>query len=139
MEERSVTIYKRPNGRVFLHRHDRTTMGILLACPPFLTISPDEVGRISDLVGGLLDCPPHTVEHPKLFNQLEPLFVLAGCRNWKEFARGTVCYHVQQSGCEISIIPTKKEGLGFQHLPNEIVRFERAAISEQLLRVLAPK
>ena len=136
MDDRLVTIYRRADGRLFLHRHNRTTMGVSLACPPFIAVAPEEIEEVHEAVTGLLASPSDTVPHPRSFDQLNELFELAGCRNWKQFTKGASCLHVQQIETDILIIPTERDGTGFRHLRENAIRFEKTALKNRLLEVL---
>lgn len=136
METRLVTIYIRSDGQLFLHGHSRTTMGIHLACPPFIALKPAEMEKAPDVAFDLLLRPPETIPHPKIFDQLNPLFTLSDCRDWKQFSKGTSCLHVQQQGSEISIIPTQRDSAGFRHLNKDITKLNNASKTNSLLGFL---
>jgi len=120
MIDRMVTIYKRNDGVIYLHHHQRSSMGVYLACPPFIKIQPSEVQCLPQAINELLALEPETVAHPKTFNQLDPLFGIAGSRNWKEFAKGTLCFHVGFEKGELKLIRTRKDGAGFADLPDPV-------------------
>jgi hypothetical protein len=112
-------------------------MGIWLACQPFFVLAAEEFTKAPALVESLLGCLPNTVPHPISFNQLEALYTLAGCRNWKAFANRTECFHVQQHGSDLLIIPTKKDGAGFSDLANAVIRCESNDFAGHLLKLLS--
>ena len=120
MSERIVTIYKRKDGIIYLHRHDKSSMGIFIGCPPFIKIDPCCIEQLPNTVNELLAVEPKVIEHPKTFNQLDPLYKLAGCGNWKNFASGTLCFEISNNNGEIKLSHTKKDGAGFTSLPDPV-------------------
>ena len=132
-DQRVVNIYQRVDGRLFLHGHDRTTMGIFIACPPFIVLTADRIAEAPELVASLLQRAPRTVPHPKAFDQLEELYSQAGCQSWKDFAKRTVSLQVQQLGSEFTITPTKKDGAGFRPLPEAEHKCDSSHLAEVLL------
>jgi hypothetical protein len=112
-------------------------MGIFLACPPFSVVSADEIDRVPALVSALLNRSPNTVSHPAVFNQLDTLYSLASCADWKDFSRKTFCFHVQKLGSNVIITPTQKSGAGFKHLAGAEIKCDLGNLAEQLLNVLS--
>jgi hypothetical protein len=115
-----VTIYKRRDGRIYLHAYQKSSMGINLAGPPFIKIEPSDILEMPEAIKKLLAIEPATVPHPKAFDQLEPLYSIAECKDWKEFAKGTLCLHVGVEDGIVRVTRTKKDGAGFSDLPEPI-------------------
>lgn len=120
MSEKLVTIYKRKDGRLYLHGQQKSSMGVYIACPPFVKIEQSDTLRLPDAINELLAIEIETVPHPKIFNQLEPLYELADCRDWNEFAKGTLCFEISLEKGDIWLTRTKRDGAGFADLPDPV-------------------
>lgn len=120
MNSRIVTIYQRKDGRIYLHPHDWTSVGMSLGCPPFIKIEPGEAHKLPGTVRDLLQIEPKIVPHPQVFDWPEPVYEIAGCRSWRAFVAGTLCFHVVSEQGTTELIRTKKDGAGFAHLPDRV-------------------
>lgn len=76
------------------------------------------------------------VPHPNKFNQLDDLYSLAGCRDWKEFTTKAACFHVQQQDNQIMIIPTEKDGTGFKDMNENNITCDEANLVVHLERLI---
>lgn len=115
-----VTIYKRKDGRLYLHGQQKSSMGVYIACPPFVKIEQSDILRLPEAINELLAIENEIVRHPKTFNQLEPLYKLADCHDWKEFVKGTVCFEISFENGTIRLTRTRRDGAGFADLPDPV-------------------
>jgi hypothetical protein len=118
-EEANANVYLLKD-RLLVHGCCRTTIGGL-ACEPYLSVrvdvADDEVGRV--LLRVLNEARVTLV--PDLPIDQKKMLQAAGVRSWKKITEGLSC-HVTQIGSEISILPTRREGRAFIHVPELTVR-----------------
>jgi hypothetical protein len=134
-EESSASVYLR-SGRIIFHGDCLTTIGGL-ACEPYRRIdaaaSNAEVG--SALIGVLVDAriTPIPIDHKA---EQQKILRAVGVRSWSKLSDGAINCSVRQSPHEISILPTRKEGRAFFHLPQLTVRVPIDSTPEQIGRAL---
>lgn len=114
MIEKVVSVYQRGEQGVFMHPSAFTDMGVLLAVPPFVQIRPHEYNdELWRALLELLNQSGYRIPHPKKFNQLAPLYEMAGCRSWKEFARECSYCGIEVAAGRLHITPGHWDGEGF--------------------------
>jgi len=109
--------------RYLVHPESRTTSGLWLAVPDYVTLSlntsPNELGAA---LGRALDQSVDGVPHPKVWTGLsKPRLDAAGVRSESAFVRGACCVGVRRSE-EMVLKPSRNGGptgeqRGFTDLP----------------------
>jgi hypothetical protein len=122
-------------GRIILHGSCLTTIGGL-ACDPYLSIdagaSDAEVGAA--LIRVLADArvTPVPTDHKA---EQQKILRTAGVRSWSKLSEGVSC-SVTQKAHEISIVPSRREGRAFMHMPDLTIRVTADSPPDQVGRAL---
>ncbi len=142
MIERSVCLYDRGPDGLYIHPSAFTQMGVLVAIPPFVRLVAEEkTEKVWNTVTELLQLSGRRIPHPDRWDQLDPLFHLAGCKNWRAFARSASFCTVDVVGGRYVLTPGVWDGKGYagdQARAVELAMGESHAVcAEALLRLLA--
>lgn len=142
MIERSVSIYDRGADGLYLHASAYTDTGGLLAVPPFEHVKVDEAPTLLwKKIVGLLAQPRGRVPHPKQWNQLDPMYEMAKCKNWSQFVRNATYCSVAVEEGKYVFIPAVRDGKGFSGLKSQkkviTIGADDAVCQEALFEVLS--
>ena len=120
MIEKSVSLYDRGADGVYIHASAYTDMGGLLAVPPFEHVTEDKRHTLLwKKIVELLAKPRERVPHPKQWNQLDPMYEMAGCKNWGQFARRAAYCDVEVVSGKYVFTPGEWDGKGFNGLKSK--------------------
>ncbi|HEY2584309.1 MAG TPA: contact-dependent growth inhibition system immunity protein [Tepidisphaeraceae bacterium] len=119
-------------GKLLLHGSSVTQIGNL-DCPPYQLLP----GEISDeqLGAALLEILSIAKAAPPpsdLAAERQKLFATAKVRSWKQLNDGAAYCHIGMTPSEITLIPTRNEGQGFSHLPDQGITLPAACTPKQL-------
>jgi hypothetical protein len=118
LDESGASAYLR-DGQLILHGSCITEIGNV-QCAPYRTLamtsSDDEIGvALLDILAMAKDAPPPT----DLKDEERKLFAAAGIRSWAKLTVGTVHCSIQMTPRKISVLPTRREGKTFHHVPDQ--------------------
>ena len=110
-------------GKLILHGECLTTIGGL-ACEPYVameaSVSDEDLGRAAlDVLAGARKSAVPT----DLKVEREKILKAAGVRSWSKLSAGLHCA-ISQVPPQILIMPTRREGKSFEHVPELEVRLE---------------
>lgn len=119
-------------GKLLLHGSSVTQIGNL-DCPPYQLLPgeiPDEQlgAALRETLSIARTAPPPD----DLAAERQKLFATAKVRSWKQFNDGAVYCHVGMTPGEITIIPSRNEGRGFSHLPDQGITLPATSTPHQL-------
>jgi len=133
-EQSHASAYFRAD-RIILHGDCLTTIGGF-ACDPYLSmhagVSDAEVGAALLRVLADARVTPVPTDHKA---EQQKILRAAGVRSWSKLSK-RVCCSVTQKPQEISILPTRREGGAFMHMPDLTVRVAADSTPEQVGRDL---
>jgi hypothetical protein len=122
-------------NRIILHGSCLTTIGGL-NCDPYLSMdanaSDAEVGAALLRVLADARLTPVPTDHKA---EQQKILRTAGVRSWSKLSEGVSC-SITQKAQEILILPTRREGRAFIHLPDLTIRVAAGSPPEQLGRAL---
>ncbi len=139
---RSAAAFRR-NGRWIFHSDCKTTAGVWVASPPFLSSGeiPAELGAcVGQTLNGSTEGVPHPTEWGKLFS---PALQLAGVKTWPAFVTGALLVEIEMGVDTITLTPHRNVGPkeGFVPLESQVIILAASAtpgeIGEALLKEAA--
>ena len=133
-EQTNASAYLRAD-RIILHGDCLTTIGGL-ACDPYVSMdtsaSDAEVGATLLRVLAEARLTPVPTDHKA---EQQRILRTAGVRSWSKLSEG-VCCSVTQKPQELSILPTRREGRSFMHMPELTIRIVDDSTPEEVGRAL---
>lgn len=134
-EELTASAYLRPN-MIVLHGVCQTNQGGF-NCEPYRIFE----NTISDLTLGtelirVLKEAGTTPVPENLIDEQKKIFSTCKVRSWSALCENAFNCHIAQTSQQISFLPTKREGRGFNHLPDLIIRIGATSPPEEIGRAL---
>jgi hypothetical protein len=136
--KRSAAAYKRKD-KVLFHADSKTTMGVLIATPPFIAIDADSTeDLLATTLLKVLAFSREGIPHPTDWSSIQrPILDLARVKSWSTFCRGSLCCDVDEEGDVLTITPTINMGKdGFLPLKERQVEVFLGATSSEIGKAL---
>lgn len=112
-QEPSSQIFRRED-RFIVHSQSKTTVGVWIACDPFITLPMDMPNEgLGKAVLAGLEHSVESVPHPnrsELRKIASPLLKAAAVRSWKAFCYNTILVAARQRGQNIFLVPYENRG-----------------------------
>ena len=113
--KKSVALYDRAESGIFLAPDAVTTSGVLLSWDPPVRVAQEEKNeKLLPTVLELLDVAGQVVPHPTDFSNIgSSLYRLAGCKDWRSFAKKAKYCAIRSDESELTLTPGYWDGRGF--------------------------
>lgn len=122
-------------GKYYLCPLNKTTAGVYLYGAPVLVL-PSDTGseELGDTVIEALGSSRIGIPHPANPDSMPrlPLCEAAGVKSWSSFARGALYCKIRSASSLLDVVPSRREGGSFLHLPDQAVRIALPASSGEI-------